>query len=246
MRDALAFNIRAQPDDTTCGPTCLHAVYRYYDLDIDLADLVEQTRTLKSGGTLAAFLGCHALDHGFKATIYTYDLKVFDPTWFDTPGTPVADKLKQQLAHKHEHKLREATDGYVEFLGKGGRLRMQDLTTGLIRRYLKRGVPILTGLSATYLYRTPREYGPNDDFDDIRGHPSGHFVVMHGYDADKREVRVADPTRPGEILDEHVYHVSIYRVICAVMLGVLTYDANLLMIEPRRSRKPFVHHADRR
>ncbi|KAA3625475.1 MAG: hypothetical protein DWQ08_09315 [Proteobacteria bacterium] len=237
MRDALAFNIRPQPDDTTCGPTCLHAVYRYYGLDVDLADLVEQTGTLNGGGTLAAFLGSHALERGFDATIYTYDLKVFDPTWFDTPGIDLVGKLAAQLAHKHDPKLSEATGGYLEFLNKGGRLRQEDLTAGLIRRHLKRGVPILTGLSATYLYRTPREYGPNDEFDDIRGHPSGHFVVMHGYDPDTREVRVADPTRPGEFLDEQVYHVSIYRVICAVMLGVLTYDANLLMIEPRRGGK---------
>ena len=83
----------------------------------------------------------------------------------------MADKLKEQLEHKHDDKLREASDGYIEFLNRGGKLKQEDLTTALIRRYLKRGVPILTGLSATYLYRTAREYGPNDDFDDIRGHP---------------------------------------------------------------------------
>lgn len=237
MRDTLAFNIRSQPDDTTCGPTCLHAVYRYYGLHIDLAELVEQTHTLQSGGTLAAFLGCHALERGFRATLYTYDLKLFDPSWFDAPGVAMVDKLREQLAHKHDPKLREATDGYIDFMEKGGRLRLEDLTTGLIRRYLKRGIPILAGLSATYLYRTPREYGDDDHFDDIRGHPSGHFVVMHGYDASSREVRIADPTRPGEILDQQVYQVSIYRAICAVMLGVLTHDANLLMIEPRRQAK---------
>lgn len=244
MYDALAFNIRPQPDDTTCGPTCLHAVYRYYGLDIDLARLVEQTRTLTGGGTLAAFLGAHALDQGFGADIYTYDLKVFDPTWFDTPGVPIRDKLVEQLQHKDDDKLAEATDAYIDFIDRGGRLHLEDLTTALIRRHLKRGVPILAGLSATYLYRTPRESGPDDDFDDIRGQPSGHFVVMHGYDPERREVLIADPTRPGPFLEEQVYRVSIYRVICAVMLGVLTYDANLLMIEPRRKGKH--GHADRR
>lgn len=237
MTNALAFNIRPQPDDTTCGPTCLHAVYRYYDLDIDLARLVDQTRTLKAGGTLAAFLGSHALDQGFDATIYTYDLNTFDPTWFEKGAPPITERLDRQLEHKNEPKLREASEGYSEFLDKGGRLKLEDLTPSLIRRYLKRGVPILAGLSATYLYRTAREFGPNDDFDDIRGRASGHFVVMHGYDTARREVRIADPTRPGEFLDEQMYQVSIYRAICAVMLGVLTYDANLLMIEPRRGRR---------
>ena len=26
----LGFDIKAQPDDVTCGPTCLHALYEYY------------------------------------------------------------------------------------------------------------------------------------------------------------------------------------------------------------------------
>lgn len=26
----LSFDIRRQPDATTCGPTCLHALYRHY------------------------------------------------------------------------------------------------------------------------------------------------------------------------------------------------------------------------
>ncbi len=245
MRDALAFNIHPQPDDTTCGPTCLHAVYRYYGLQIDLARLIEQTRTLNAGGTLAAYLGSHALEQGFQATIYTYDLNVFDPTWFADADGSMVERLKRQLKFKKDAKLREASEGYIDFLDRGGTLRLEDLTASLIRRYLKRGIPILTGLSATYLYRTAREYGPNDDFDDIRGKASGHFVVMHGYDPERREVRIADPTRPGPILDEQVYHVSIYRVICAVMLGVLTYDANLLMIEPRRGRRGD-GHPDRR
>lgn len=245
MHDALSFKIKPQPDDTTCGPTCLHAVYRYYDRDIDLDQLVAQTRTLRTGGTLAAWLGSHALQSGFRATLYTYDLNVFDPTWFGLERDEMKARLAAQLKAKKDRRLAETSEAYGEFIDRGGVVRFEDLTTALVRRYLRRGVPIIAGLSATYLYRTAREYGPNDDFDDIRGHPSGHFVVMHGYDADRREVRISDPTRPGEIVDEQLYHVSIYRAICAVMLGVLTNDANLLMIEPTRKGKAD-GHADRR
>ncbi|GJL83593.1 MAG: hypothetical protein DHS20C01_32270 [marine bacterium B5-7] len=238
MVDSLSFDIRTQPDNTTCGPTCLHSVYRYYGLEITLGELIRDVKTLKAGGTLAAFLGCDALGRGYNATIYTFDLKVFDPGWFEPSSVSLTSKLRSQLKYKHDLKLIEATEGYIEFIEKGGNIKFEDLTTGLIRRYLKRGVPILTGLSATYLYRTPREYGPNDDFDDLRGEPSGHFVVMHGYDSGSRTVHIADPIQPTAKLDESKYHASIYRVIGAVMLGILTHDANLLMIEPRRDRNP--------
>ena len=36
----LPVDIEPQPDDTTCGPTCLHAVYRYLGLEAGLDEVV--------------------------------------------------------------------------------------------------------------------------------------------------------------------------------------------------------------
>jgi len=41
----------------------------------------------------------------------------------------------------------------------------------LLRRFLNRGTPVITGLSATYLYRAPREVAETNVDDDIRGEP---------------------------------------------------------------------------
>ena len=133
----------------------------------------------------------------------------------------------------------------MEFLELGGELRYEDLSRSLIRRYLNQETPVLTGLSATYLYAQAREYGPNDDFDDIRGEPSGHFVVLCGYDRENRTVLVADPLHPNPMGNKQYYEVSMDRLISAVLLGVLTYDANLLIIQPK-GRKAHTHEDPRR
>ena len=109
-----------------------------------------------------------------------------------------------------------------------------DLTPGLIRGILQRGLPILTGLSATFLYRDKREYGPKDEHDDIRGTPAGHFVILNGYHREGRTVLVTDPLHPNPAAPTQVYPVNIDRVICSILLGVLTYDANLLVIQPHK------------
>ena len=70
----------------------------------------------------------------------------------------------------------------------GGDVRMEDMTGNLLRRYLKRSIPILTGLSATYLYNERREFGERSTPDDVRGLPQGHFVVLCGYDVVERTV----------------------------------------------------------
>ena len=221
-----------QPDDTTCGPTCLHAVYRYYGDSISLQQTIDEVRPLHEGGTLAVWLACHALARGYCAESYTYNLQIFDPTWFGRDGVDLAERLRTQRKLKRDPKLRVATDAYLDFLSLGGQVHHEKLTPGLIRRFLKRGVPILTGLSATYLYDCARE--ANDDYDDVAGEPMGHFVVLSGYDSRTREALVADPLQDNPRYRRRYYRVGIDRLIGAVLLGVLTYDANLLLITPKR------------
>jgi len=221
-----------QPDDITCGPACLHSVYDYYGDSIPLHQVISEVKSLKGGGTLAVLLGNHALQRGYKATIYTYNLHVFDPTWFADKET-LAEKLKKQAEIKNDFKLTFATQGYLEFLEKGGKLLFEDLTIGLIRKFLKKSIPILTGLSSTYLYHSMRENPDNNLDNDITGTPTGHFVVLCGYDKEKREVLVADPYKMNPVSNDHYYMVSIARLLGAVLLGILTHDANLLVIEPK-------------
>ncbi len=226
------FHIDEQPDDVTCGPTCLHALYRHFgDTDITLEQTIAEVNGLDEGGTLAVFLGCHALRRGYRAQIYTYNLHVFDPTWFDGPHDLV-DRLQRQAELKADAKLRTATQGYVEFLRLGGRIRLSDLTRARLRNHLTEGRPILTGLSATYLHRSMREFGPECDEDDLRGGPVGHFVVLYGYDRQRKLVRIADPMTPNPLPADRLYAIPVDRVLGAILLGVLTYDANLLVIEP--------------
>jgi hypothetical protein len=256
----LRLDILPQPTDSTCGPTCLHAVYRYFGDGIPLEQVIREVGQLEQGGTLAVVLGSHALRRGYSAKIYTYDLNLFDPTWFAAdsegdhhassrrsvprkgqPSPALTERLRRQAELKQSSRLRWATDAYLDFLEWGGEVRMEVLTIDLIRRYLKRETPILTGLSATFLYGESRERpakSPSTDVssvpDDVWGLPVGHFVVLCGYDRERRTVFVADPLESNPIARDQVYAVDIDRVFSAIMLGIVTYDANLLIVRPRR------------
>jgi hypothetical protein len=237
LTEILTFAIQPQPDETTCGPTCLHAVYEFHGDPVELPAVIEGTRQLNTGGTLAVFLGCHALARGYGATLYTFNLQIFDPTWFGPQPADLAEKLRAQNELKPDEKLRESSQGYLEFLRLGGEIRFAELSRELIRSYLRRSLPILTGLSATYLYRCAREIGAKNEYDDLRGEPVGHFVVLYGYDPRERMVLVADPYHPNPLAGALYYRVPIDRVISAVLLGIVTYDANLLVLSPPRQRK---------
>lgn len=241
-RAVLPVEILAQPDDETCGPTCLHAVYRFWGERIGLDEVIDSARSMNitgdGRGTLAVMLGIHAMTRGYRAALYTFNLHVFDPTWFDSEGRSTTDelqaKIRAQMAVKSDKDARfaRACGSYLEFLSIGGSIQFRDLTSSMIAAFIREGKPVLTGLSATYLYRCAREFGPNDDYDDIRGMPAGHFVVVHGYEESTDSVTIADPLENNPGFESHIYTVPMSRLVPAILLGVLTYDANLLVIEP--------------
>src|SRR5690606_10587572 len=128
QRLTLPLEVAPQPDDKARCPTCPPAVYRYFGDAIDLTAVAAAESPLPGGGTLAVWLANHALKRGYKATIYTYNLQVFDPSWF-TGDANIADRLRAQALATSEEKLGHATEPYLEFLSMGGRLRLGENTS---------------------------------------------------------------------------------------------------------------------
>jgi hypothetical protein len=208
---------------------------------VSLKQVISGVERLRSGGTIAELLACDALRRGFAATIYTYHLQMFDPTWFAADGVAhdpadLSERLSQQLkVRRGSSRLKAGTRACQEFLRLGGVLRMQDLTSDLIVRHLTRGIPIITGLSSTFLYREKRTLDyPRNDPDDVRGSPQGHFVMLVGYDSVKREVLIADPLDENPPFHTAKYRLSMDRLMNAILLGILTHDANLLVVQARK------------
>lgn len=232
----IPINIMTQPNDVTCGPTCLHAVYTYWGDTISLEEIISEVTYLETGGTLAVLLATHALRRGYDARVYTYNLQVFDPTWFNGQVNLI-DKLHEQLKYKQDDpKLRMAILSYSDFIREGGQILYKNLTPSLLKHWFMQGVPLISGLSSTFLYNAVREYttdGTDVIPDDVRGYPCGHFVVLCGYNDTNHHIVVADPYQKNTVSGDNYYSVSMHHLINSIMLGVLTYEANLLVIQKK-------------
>jgi hypothetical protein len=225
-----------QPDDVTCGPTCLRKVYHFYGMEVAPEEALGEITRNEDGGTLAVHLGTSALRRGFRARIYSYNLRIFDPTWNRLESDALAGKLRLRFPYLHEEKTLQAAEAYLDFLSLGGELAFDELTPGLLKSILNRDHPVLAGLSATYLYRMPRErHDPVTHQlldDDVAGDAVGHFLVVTGYEQWGRRFIVLDPSA-------HVPGGKSGRVIVdaqcltnAILLGDLTHDAVLLELWP--------------
>lgn len=234
----LNVSILPQPNYVTCGPTSLHAIYQYYDDPMTLNQVIQETGFLNTGGTLAVILGCHALSHGYEAVLHSNNLFVLDPSWFRGKNISLIEKLEQQLLQKKEEKILYTTEAYLSFLKLGGRICFSPIDRPLINTYLEKKIPILTGVNATYFYQTMRDHTVSDDlglYDEWIGEPSGHFLVIHGFQEEQDELTIADPFTPHPLSCEHHYTVSFSHWLHAHLLGATSYDAELLAIWPKNA-----------
>lgn len=237
-RKSHALNVERllQPDEVTCGPTCLRKVYAYYGLADSQDEIIDALERNQDGGTLAVYLGIVALKRGLHARIYTYDLRIFDPTWHVLDADALKEKILARFPYLIDEKRRRAAQAYVQFIEMGGDIAFDELRHTLIKDIIDRGHPVLAGLSATYLYRASRErWDPlvhRHIDDDVAGEPTGHFVVISGYDNWGRRVTVVDPFEHAPVNQAGVFQVDCDRLINAIMLGDVTYDAVLLEVWP--------------
>jgi hypothetical protein len=206
----------------------LAGVYEYWGHEADLEAITSRMVEVEpGGGTLAVTLACDAIRNSLSAVVYTCNMGVFDPTWFRTGDSGVEQSLREQLATKGGERLRQQTEAYLEYLRLGGELVFADLNQELVRECLCRGLPIIAGISSTYLNLEERTTTDGQD-DDVRGEPAGHFVVLAGYR--DSAILIADPG--GTEAKSRQYWCDSERVIAAVLLGVITHDANLLVLQP--------------
>ena len=225
-----------QPDEVSCGPTCLTVVLWHLGDTHSFEEVDARVDRNREGGTIAVFLGRAALDLGYRATLTSYNVRIFDPTWRDLSSDELIDRLVRRRATLDDEKLAVAHDAYVSFLREGGSVSFEELRPRLLFDWLRQGVPVLCGLSSTYLYRAPRENPWTQEADPIGGQPAGHFVVVCGADRARKTFTVYDPY-PGHPMGEQArYEVAARRLLNAILLGDVTHDAVLLTVEPQEVR----------
>jgi hypothetical protein len=81
----------------------------------------------------------------------------------------------------------------------------------------------------------PRAGPPNATTpDDVSGMPGGTSLRRAArLRAEERIVHVADPYQDNPLDDGLHYAVGMDRLVGAILLGVITWDANLTIVEPR-------------
>lgn len=236
MSEPLKIHIEHQPDDVTCGPVALQAVYKYWNDIISIDKVIDEVECIDAdGGTTDALLGLHALQRGYSVCIYPSNLNIFDPTW----GTGhkadgfITSRLKERIKYAPDAKTRRVIDAYIRFTEAGGEICIRNLDD-ILEYYLKCNCyPTICAVSSTALYNCSRDLfdGNVSHPDDTYGDPCGHFVIATSMDDVNKKVEIADPYAYGDIGNN--YTVDFGWLMKSIYLGVSTFDGSLISIKPR-------------
>ncbi len=227
-----------QEDDVSCGPVCLWMVLQSLGDERPFEEIDPLVLRNADGGTLGVHLGVAALRLGYRARIYSYNPNIFDPTWRPLSSDRLRRKVRAAARHASRRRLKATLEAFDEFLAEGGGVRFPELSSDLLVDLLDHRRPLITGLSATHLYREVREIPETNKEDDLRGEPVGHFVVLSGYSAGGGRFAVTDPSSDAPFGQGGRYRVDSDRLINSILLGVTTYDGVLVEIWPRDEEHP--------
>lgn len=229
------FYLKIQPNETSCGPSCLYSIYKMLGAKVSFVKLLSKIQQFQEGGgTLSVVLGIDAIERGYEVDLHAMNINIFDPSWFQLSKNEIKQKLMQRLLlRKNKKKEKFVIRKYIEFIELGGNLIFGDVTSKLLIKHFNNKHILLVGLSATWLYQSKRENSETNVADDITGDPVGHFVLAYQYDKKNRTVFVGDPY-PLNPSKNPFYHVPIERFITSLHLGIYTYDANILIVKQRK------------
>lgn len=203
-------NHQYQPTNTTCSPTALSMLLRYYGEEFNVADISAKVPQVKNEkgedcGTINQQMATWCISLGFDVVLYTADVQVIDQSWSKLTSTEVVERLEARKSGFKVPSLGELWNNaycqaYIEFIRSGGELHIANaITSKLLYKMLEKG-PVLPCLSFDTLYGIGRTINIGEKEtkpDDVNGKAWNHSVVIYGND-EQGNFLVADPwEKPG-------------------------------------------------
>lgn len=133
-------------------------------------------------GTFMPYLGLYAMNAGFKSTITTHNINVFDPTWFKLSTKEINSKLERRSKEKDvPHEYQKESVAYSKYLAAGGGLKFDYIRPELLIKNLDQKKPIILDVCSTMLHIKHRKNRVADEYSDVSGMPMYHAIVVSGF-----------------------------------------------------------------
>jgi peptidase C39-like protein len=215
-----------QPDDTSCGISCLKMLLAFHGISLSFDEMREIIPPLPDIGLYDSHVGKAALDLGFSVTIYSYNYTIFHPLWNHLTRKDLIRHLSTKNKSSMTPLQEFATKSYIEFMEAGGEVLFYPLSKELLLAFFEKGLPVMVALDMCFLYDSMVYY------ENTTEPRATHFVVLHGYNPENNTFRISDPWHSIPLPNNMgQFSLDADRVINAIFLGQNRNDAAVVVIQ---------------
>ena len=208
-------NEKQEIGSKTCGPVCLLNIYKEIGIETDLKTILKELKINDKTTTYPAQLGTHLLSKGLNPILINSTPQTVSPSWENLSEKDVTAKLEQWIKINKKNKWLKSVKWLISYLKKGGKLKIADLTTSLIDRYLNEGYKVICCLEESWIWGE-RKIEEKAVFDDIKGSPRGHFIILYSHTGN--EYLVSDPFPTGMKNKEGLYKLNKDKLLVATLV----------------------------
>ncbi len=206
-----------------CGSAALRSMLDFFGKDMDEKEITEAAGGIQKGEEHYGVLMIHMAEMvgkiSYSVHAFTYDMGLFGPEWESFNKEELVkniEGLKQKLLSENKKTSVNITDSIQHLLKNNQDVKIRVPDKDDIISFLEKGLPVLISVKAMLLE------GDSKINPDV-----GHYVVVGGYDSDKRLFSVIDPFYGKE------YEVEEARLLLSWHINAIESSAYLLAFEPK-------------
>jgi len=208
----------------TCGPVSLLNIYTHLQVPITLEVILKELNITETDSTYLSQLARNCNSHGLNTIILSSNPHIVSPTWKDKSKEEMISFLKEWAIHNSKDEWLKACLFLLFYLQEGGIVKIIDLSTQVIDEYLDKGYILLSCLEESWLWEKRKIEGKSE-YDDVKGHTRGHFVVI--YEKQGEDYLLSDPYPTKIEGKEGLYKVNKQKLL----VSTLVWNSEILAVK---------------
>jgi len=208
----------------TCGPVSLLNIYTHLHIPLTLEAILKELNITDLDSTYLSQLARNCNSHGLNTIILSSNPHTVSPAWKNKSKEEMIILLKEWVTHNNKDGWLKACLFLLFYLQEGGSIKIIDLSTQVIDEYLDQGHTLLCCLEESWLWEKRKIEGKSE-YDDIKGHTRGHFVVVYGKQGE--DYLISDPYPTKIEGKEGLYKVSKQKLL----VSILVWNSEVLVVK---------------
>lgn len=213
-----------------CGPICLLNIYAYLQIPLTLDTILNELNITQADLTWLPQLARNCLAHQLETIILSSNPFTVSFSWKDKTKEELITLLKAWLTHNSNDNWLKEVLFTLFYLEEGGNIKIVDLSTAILDDYLDNGYVLLSCLEESWLWGK-RKIIDKAEFDDIKGHTRGHFVVVYG--KEKNNYLISDPYPTGMEKRDGLYAIDKQKLLVSTLVWNHEFLAVRKHVNPR-------------